>query len=208
MCWPYYRHPATLGNCPVGRMQVRSGDPAIPEGSREPCRTACTMTSSGRSFVENQIGVGRGCHAADRRIVRRRSDPWVFQQQVGDCLDPRLYPDCSLGRPICDVSQNLFEISERWDRVAEPHSPYLAQTARTWSSVANSPRAAAALERAMAARSSAVSGTGSSLTASPASASIVRAMPSCSSAGSCRTASRACSSRLVIARDKAVQGRS
>jgi hypothetical protein len=55
-----------------------------------------------------------------------------------------------------DVIEDRTEVDERRAGVAKPHSQYLTQTARTSSSVANSPRAAAAFGAVIAACSSAV----------------------------------------------------
>jgi|SRR6516162_5479932 hypothetical protein len=59
-----------------------------------------------------------------------------------------------------DVVEDRAQIGKGREGIAKPHRPCLDQTARTCSSVANSPRAAAAFEALIAACSSGVSGTG------------------------------------------------
>ena len=105
-----------------------------------------------------------------------------------------------LWRSCGDVVEDLIQVRERRQGVAQLHRLCLAQTARTCSSLANSPRAAAAFERSIAARSSAVNGIGSPSAWPPASASMARATSSWLSAGSCCTASRAFLSNSVIRR--------
>ena len=64
-----------------------------------------------------------------------------------------------------DVIEDRAKIGKCRKGVTKPHRPCLAHTARTCSSVANSPRAAAAFDAATAACSSAVSGTAGSSSA-------------------------------------------
>ncbi|MGC1891452.1 MAG: hypothetical protein WA709_36155, partial [Stellaceae bacterium] len=84
-----------------------------------------------------------------------------------------------------DVIEDRAKIGKGRKSVAKPHRPCLAHTVRTCSSVANSPRAAAAFEAVMAASSSGVSEAGGSSSA-PLSRSTTRAMSSCASAEAAR----------------------
>jgi len=59
----------------------------------------------------------------------------------------------ALRRVRGNIVKDRIEIGQRREGITELHSPCLAQVARTCSSVANSPRAAAAFEAAIAARS-------------------------------------------------------
>lgn len=43
-----------------------------------------------RDFVENQVGVGRCRHSADRRIARAASDMRMLQQKIGEDLNAGL----------------------------------------------------------------------------------------------------------------------
>ncbi len=64
-----------------------------------------------------------------------------------------------LGIAACETIENLGKIAERRESIPNFHRPCFDQTARTCSSVANSPRAAAVFERAIAVRSSSVKAT-------------------------------------------------
>jgi hypothetical protein len=109
----------------------------------------------------------------------------------------RLWMRGSLRGMIGDVVQNRFKVGKSRKRIPQPHRPCLVQTARTCSSVANSPRSAAALERAIASRSSGERTIGA-WRSTPASCIMARAMSSWSSEGNRRTASSASSRSFVI----------
>src|SRR5262245_31422173 len=111
-----------------------------------------------RGLIENEIGVGRRRYPADGRIVRAATDMRMPQQKVGEDLNAGLDSPRALGRMGGDVVENCAEVGEGWKGVAKPHRPCLAHTARTCSSVANSPRAAATFETSIALCSSGVSG--------------------------------------------------
>src|ERR1700733_15534071 len=103
-----------------------------------------------RRLVEDQVWEWRHSHASDGRIIGRRPHHRMPQEQVYDRLNAGLHPVRSLWRASRDIGQDSIEIGKRGRSVAEPHSPYLDQTARTCSSVANSPRAVSAFDRAIA----------------------------------------------------------
>ncbi|HZU91295.1 MAG TPA: hypothetical protein VE993_18730 [Stellaceae bacterium] len=109
----------------------------------------------------------------------------MLQQKIDEGLKAGLNPARTLRRMGRDVIKDGAEVGQRRTGVAKPHGPCLVHTARTCSSVANSPRAAAAFEVARAACSSGVSSTGGSSSA-PASRRITRAMSSCASGGRLR----------------------
>lgn len=90
-----------------------------------------------------------------------------------------------------DVVEDCIEVGEGGKRVAKLHKPCSAQVARTCSSVANSPHAAAAFEAAMAARSSDESATGAACSSCPASRRTRRAMSSCTEGDRLRAAASA-----------------
>src|SRR5665213_519080 len=97
-----------------------------------------------RGLVENQIGMRCRRQATDRRIVCAAPDVRMKQEKVGESLNTGLNPLCALWRMRGDVVEDRLQVSEGRKGVAEPHRPCLAHTACTCSSVANSPRAAAA----------------------------------------------------------------
>src|SRR5690348_10889295 len=103
-----------------------------------------------RDLVENQIGIGRRRDAADRRVARAATNMGMQQEEVGDYFDAGVHTSDTLRRLCGDVIEDVTEIGERRDGIAKLHRPCLARTARTCSSVANSPRAAAAFDFAMA----------------------------------------------------------
>ena len=134
-----------------------------------------------RSFAEAvyraaiaDVRIGRGRHAPNSRIVGRRTIP---QEQIGDGANSGVDALGPLRRAIGDEIQNRSEVGKGRKRITLPHRPCLAQTARTCSSVANSPRSAAALGRAMASRSSCEREMGADIS-EPASCMIARAMSS------------------------------
>src|SRR6202035_6066675 len=83
------------------------------------------------------------------------------QQWLADLegVDAGLNPPRALWRVGGDVIEDRAKVGKSRKGVAKLHRPCLAHTARTCSSVANSPRAAAAFEAAIAVCSSGVSGT-------------------------------------------------
>jgi len=121
-------------------------------------------------------------------------------------LNPRVDAPSAGWRARGNVIENLIEVGEGREGVTKSHRPCLAHVARTCSSVANSPRAAAAFDRAMAARSSAESGTGWPSISRPARASMARAISSCAAGESWRTALSASSSSLLMGRIVAKAG--
>src|SRR5579872_1684638 len=128
-------------------------------------------------LIEDDVRIRRGDQAANGRVFSRRSHMRVERQKSDSGFDPGLDSPSALGRMRRDVIEDRFEIGKRRQRVADSQSPYLRQIAAICSSVANSPRAAAALDAAMAARSSEVSRIGSRSSA-PASWSTTLAMSS------------------------------
>src|SRR5713226_7731326 len=150
-----------------------------------------------RGLVENQIGVRRRRHPADGRIVRAAAHVRMLQQKVGEGPNAGLNAPRALRRMGGDVIEDRAKVGKGRKGIAKPHRPCLAHTARTCSSVANSPRAAAAFEAVIAACSSGVSGTGGS-SSPPASRRTTRAMASCAAAGRLRAASSARSRSFVI----------
>ena len=147
------------------------------ESTRHAGRIAGTMANSmddnlgSGDLVENQIGIRRYHHA---------SNDWVFcaPAHIGmkqEKIDDRLHARLNAPLVMLDMVEDCVEFGKRRKGVAEPHRPRLDHTARIWSSVANSPRAAAAFEAAIAARSSGESATGGSSSV-PASRSTTRAI--------------------------------
>src|SRR5712691_8424197 len=108
-------------------------------------------------LVEDEIRVRRGRQASNDRIIRADADMGMNQEKVDDRLYARLNPLCALWRMGRNVVEDRGEVGTGRKGVAKLHRPCLTQTDRTCSSVANSPRAAAALETAIASRSSGVS---------------------------------------------------
>jgi len=148
-------------------------------------------------FVEDEIGIRPRRHSPNRGVVGHSASLRIPQQQIGHSANSNLDTRSPLRGTINDVIQNRFKVSKGRKRIAQPHRPCLAHTARTCSSVANSPRSAAALERATASRSSGERMTGARWSA-PASCMMARAMSSWSSDGRRRTASIASSRSFVI----------
>ena len=142
-----------------------------------------------RRLVENQIGVRRHDQPADCRIVRACPDERVQRQEIDEGFDTRLNPRRPLRGMRGDGVERLVQFSERQKGITDLHKPCFAHTVRTWSSEANSPRAAAPLEAAIAARSLALEGIGGS--SLPASCNTRRAISSCAAAGRPRAASTA-----------------
>src|SRR5215469_17363179 len=130
-----------------------------------------------RSFVKEQIGVRRHGHPTNGRIARTAANMRMQQKEVGQHLDARLNLTRASWRMGSDVIEDRAKIGKGRKGVSKPHRPCLDQTARTCSSVANSPRAAARFETAIASCSSGVSGTGGSSSA-PARRRTTRAMSS------------------------------
>jgi hypothetical protein len=120
------------------------------------------------NFVENQIRLGRCTQTTNNRIVRPNTDVRMSQQKIDDALQASLNTLRPSWRMCGNIVEDRVEFGKRRKGIAELHSPCLAQTARTCSSVANSPRLAAAFDAAIAFRSSVESaiGTASSLPAS------------------------------------------
>ena len=109
--------------------------------------------------VEDQIRVGRSDHTPHARSARHLADLGMPQDQVDNGANAFVNPARALRGMPGDVIKHSVEIGKRIPRVSKPHRPCLDQTARTSSSVANSPRAAAASDRANAASSSGVNWT-------------------------------------------------
>ncbi len=148
-------------------------------------------------FIKDQIRKRRCGDTPDCWIVCLRAEFRMGGKQVNNRLKPGVDTCCALRRLGGDVFKDSVQLSERRSGIAQPHRPCLAQIARTSSSVAKSPRSAAALDFPIAARSSLVRGTGISSPA-PASCMMARAMSSCSSAGRRRAASMAVSRSFVM----------
>ncbi len=148
-------------------------------------------------FAKDKIWIWLGRDAPNGGVVGHRASQRITQQQICDSANSVMNARGSLWGMIDDVIQNRCKVSKSRKRVAQPHRLCLAQTARTCSSVANSPRSAAALERAIASRSSGERTTGAGRS-TPASCMMARAMSSWSSDGRRRTASNASSSSFVI----------
>src|SRR5262245_13996950 len=148
-------------------------------------------------FVEDEIGIRGRRHAPDAGIIRPHSRMRVPEQQINDAPDASLDACRSLRRTCGDVVEDRCKIGKRGKRIAQPHRPCLAHNAQTCSSLANSPRAAASLERAIASRSSTERATGAGCS-EPESWMMTRAISSCSSGGRSRTASSALSRSFVM----------
>src|ERR1051325_7669803 len=112
-------------------------------------------------FVKDEIRVRRRVQAANNRISGADPDMRMRRKKVDDRLGARLNAFGALRRMRGDVIKCRAEIGQGRKGITDLHRPCLAQVARTCSSVANSPRSAATLERAIAVRSSAESATGS-----------------------------------------------
>ena len=82
-------------------------------------------------LVENQEGVGRRYHAADRRIVRAAPNVGMQQQKIGESLDAGLDPPGALWRMGADVIEDRAEVGKSRKGIAKPHRPCFVQTART-----------------------------------------------------------------------------
>src|SRR5208283_790483 len=110
------------------------------------------------------------------------------QQKLDSDLNAGVNTSGTLRRLGADVVEDQAEGGDGPTGVAEFHKACFAHTARTWSSVANSPRAAAACEVAIAARSSGESAAGGASSV-PARRRTTRAMSSCVAGGRLRAAS-------------------
>src|SRR5947209_17271197 len=104
-----------------------------------------------------------------------------------------------------DIIQNRRKILKCGKGVSEPHSPCFAQTARTCSSVANSPRSACARDSSNEASSSELNGCVRS--SSPANCSRKRAKASWASGGRARTVSTTRSSNSVMCKGYSLRRR-
>lgn len=147
-------------------------------------------------FIKDEIGIGRGWQTSDRRVIGARADQRMNRQKADESLNAGLDTLCSLWRMGGDVVENRLKIGKCRSSVANLHRPCFAHMVRTCSSVAKSPRAAASLDKAIVACSSAVKAIGGS--ASPANCNTSRAISSCVSGGSLRAASTARSSNFVM----------
>src|SRR5580704_18553674 len=141
-------------------------------------------------FVKDEIRIRQRRQPTNGRILGANADLCMTCKERDDALYARLDAIGALRRMLGNVVGDQTKIGECRGGVANLHRPCLAQMERTCSSEANSPRADAALELAMAARSSSDSGTGCA-SPPPASSRTIRAMSSCTSGGRSRTASSA-----------------
>ena len=157
-------------------------------------------------LVKDQEWIGRCRQTANSRIIGPGTNFRMVEKQPDEFLDASLHAVRALRRRSGNVVENRLEIGKSWECVAEPHRPCLAQTARTCSSVANSPREAASFEAAMAERSS-LDRTTHGVSSAPASCKIIRAISSCASVGRLRAISRACSRSLVMSTEYAFLAR-
>ena len=105
------------------------------------------------NFIKNKIGIRQNSYPPDDRIIRSYSREQVTQQQFDNGTDASLNARYSLGCPFGYVIENDFKIGQRRSRIAQPHTPCFNHTARTSSSLAIAPAAAADLERVIASRS-------------------------------------------------------
>src|ERR1700761_1934327 len=105
-------------------------------------------------LVENHVWIRQGRHPPNGQVIRQRADVGMCQKQLDYDLNTRLNTPRALRRKSRDIVENRVEIGEGRKSIAKLHKPCLAQIARTCSSVANSPRAAAAFEASMDLRSS------------------------------------------------------
>src|SRR6202035_1983863 len=141
-------------------------------------------------FIKDEVRIRQRRQPTNGRILGANADMWMTCEKLDDALYTGLDAICALRRMLGNIVEDQTKIGKCRGRVANLHRPCLAQMERTCSSEANSPRAAAALELAMAARSSSDSGTGCA-SPPPASSSTMRAMSSCASGGRSRNASSA-----------------
>ena len=107
--------------------------------------------------VENHVGIGSYYDTADLAFAGGAPSIWVIVQQLDDRLQPLSDVLRTLRRLGFNVVEDIRQLPERPACVTDAHSPCFAQTARTSSSVANSPRSASASEASMSAASSGVS---------------------------------------------------
>ena len=82
-------------------------------------------------LVEDEIGIGRRRYAADAWISGWRADVGILQKQIDDSANATLDIARAARGPGSDIAEDLVEIRQRGKRVAQPHRPCLAQTART-----------------------------------------------------------------------------
>src|SRR5262252_10457056 len=129
------------------------------------------------SLVEDKVWIRRCRHTPNGGVVGRHASQRILQEQIGDGTNSGMDELGALRRALSDIIQNRCEVGKGGKRITQPHRPCLAQTARTCSSLANSPLPAAALERAMARRSSDERETGVARS-EPASCIMARAMSS------------------------------
>src|SRR5260370_15604348 len=106
-----------------------------------------------RDLVEHKIRERRRRHTTDDWISRAAADIGMQQQEIDQGLDAGLNPPGAPRRMGGDIIKNPRQIGKSWKGVAKPQRPCLAHAARTCSSVANSPRVAAAFDAAIRASS-------------------------------------------------------
>src|SRR5262245_44616847 len=97
-------------------------------------------------LVEDEIGIRCRRQTSNGRIISPDSDKGMSQEKIDNGLNARLNTFCALRGLSGDIVEDRAEIGQRRNGVAKLHRPCFAQADRTCSSVANSPRAAAALE--------------------------------------------------------------
>src|ERR1700688_286092 len=141
-------------------------------------------------FIKDEVRIRQRRQPTNCRILGANADMWMTCEELDNALYARLDASGTLRRMPGNVVEDQTKIGKCRGRIANLHRPCLAQMERTCSSEANSPRAAAALELAIAVRSSSDSGTGCA-SPLPASSRTIRAISSCTSGGRSRTASSA-----------------
>lgn len=107
--------------------------------------------------VENHIRIGPCYRPADPILASKASRIRVVCEQVNHGPEPPLDVVRALRRTSIKVVEDFRKLPQRPTCVTDLHSPCFAQTARTSSSVANSPFAASASEASRSAASSGVS---------------------------------------------------
>jgi hypothetical protein len=126
-------------------------------------------------IVDMRAALGNGLTIRPIRTMMNHNSTEVFFDNIDDGLNAGLNTLSTPQRMGRDIIRDRAKLGERRNRVAKPHKPCLAHTARTCPSVANSPREAATFEALIAARSPVESTTGASSSV-PASRSTTRAM--------------------------------
>src|SRR5262245_33526565 len=107
--------------------------------------------------IEDKIRIAHDRQGTDAEALGWPAAVRVATHPTYGLFDPGLHALCGARVSLSNVGEDLVELSERFGRVADLHTPCLANMAATSASLANSPRRASARASSRSARSSSVS---------------------------------------------------